>query len=327
MCKVQMLRSWVSERLTAAVEEIFVVLERTIAEYEGELSRTKAENERQRQRLEAVFRKPQIESHGSDTGEEDLPLKQPERQEGPQPPNIKKEDEEQGWTRQGADISNVPATRATVQSEGDEDEAQRSQLGGSQSGEKRRSESLTAPLSDSDDTDDGDSKDDVTCRTDNKHLTWEICGKRLALKGTLIAHKRIHAGQNAFWCSVCSTSFCDRFMLERHTRTHTGEKPFACSLCGNSFSQKCNLMRHTRTHTGERTFSCSVCDTKSTDGTASAHTCQKPFACSVCGKRFSQKANLVTHMRTHTGEKPFPCSVCGERFSLKDSLMKHTRRH
>ncbi|XP_054626290.1 uncharacterized protein LOC129178262 isoform X3 [Dunckerocampus dactyliophorus] len=49
MCKVRMPRRFVNQRLTAAVEEIFVVLERTIAEYEEELCRTKEENERQRQ--------------------------------------------------------------------------------------------------------------------------------------------------------------------------------------------------------------------------------------------------------------------------------------
>lgn len=60
MCKVEMLRALLNQRLSAAVEEILVVFERTIAEYEEELSRTKEENERQRKLLDAALKKPQV---------------------------------------------------------------------------------------------------------------------------------------------------------------------------------------------------------------------------------------------------------------------------
>ncbi|XP_061747100.1 uncharacterized protein LOC133545477 isoform X4 [Nerophis ophidion] len=60
MSTLQMLRALVDQRLTAAVEEIFVVLERTIAEYEAELCRTK---EDYNQLLDAVFKKHQVVLH------------------------------------------------------------------------------------------------------------------------------------------------------------------------------------------------------------------------------------------------------------------------
>lgn len=62
MSKVQKLRSLVNQRLTAAVEEIFGLFERTIAEYEEEVSRSKQENERQRKLLDAVFN-PEVRLH------------------------------------------------------------------------------------------------------------------------------------------------------------------------------------------------------------------------------------------------------------------------
>ena len=62
MSKVQMLRAFVNQRLTAAAEEIFELFERTIAEYEEELCRSKKENERQQKRLDAVFN-PQLRLH------------------------------------------------------------------------------------------------------------------------------------------------------------------------------------------------------------------------------------------------------------------------
>lgn len=55
MSSVQSLRAFVSQRLTAAAEDIFRLFERTVAEYEEELRR-------QRQLLDAVL-KPEVRLH------------------------------------------------------------------------------------------------------------------------------------------------------------------------------------------------------------------------------------------------------------------------
>ncbi|XP_031730199.1 uncharacterized protein LOC116398222 isoform X1 [Anarrhichthys ocellatus] len=82
MSKVQMLRSLVNQRLTAAAEEIFGLFEGTIAEYEEEVSALKEENERQQKLLDAVFN-PQLRLHRADVQQllvikEEVP---PEQQE------------------------------------------------------------------------------------------------------------------------------------------------------------------------------------------------------------------------------------------------------
>lgn len=51
-----MLRALVVRRLAEAADEIFGLFERTITEYEEELCRSKEENERQRQLLDAYLR-------------------------------------------------------------------------------------------------------------------------------------------------------------------------------------------------------------------------------------------------------------------------------
>lgn len=59
MCQVELLRALLNQRLSAAVDEVFGVVARTIAEYQEELCRSKEENERQRQLLDAVL-KPHV---------------------------------------------------------------------------------------------------------------------------------------------------------------------------------------------------------------------------------------------------------------------------
>ncbi|XP_068589653.1 uncharacterized protein [Cebidichthys violaceus] len=103
MSKVQMLRCLVNQRLTAAAEEIFGVFERTIAEYEEELCRSKEENERQRKLLDADFN-PQLRLHRADVQQllvvkEEVPPEQQEwssslDQEDPEPPHIKEDQED-----------------------------------------------------------------------------------------------------------------------------------------------------------------------------------------------------------------------------------------
>ncbi|XP_072772734.1 uncharacterized protein [Nerophis lumbriciformis] len=125
MSTLHMLRALVDQRLTAAVEEIFVVLERTIAEYEAELSRTKEENN---QLLDAVFKKHQVVLHRTD-------VQQPPHikydEEDPQPPHMKEEEEEVWISQEGEcvvgqeedDVSKFPLTVVSVKTEEHEDKA------------------------------------------------------------------------------------------------------------------------------------------------------------------------------------------------------------
>ncbi|XP_034015593.1 uncharacterized protein LOC117500912 [Thalassophryne amazonica] len=108
MSQVRLLRTLLKQRLAAAAdddEEVFVLFERTIAEYEEEIGRLKEENKRLKV-LDAVFW-PDVCLYRADTqqllvNKEDIVPEQQERnlsldQEDSKPPNVKQE-HEKPWT-------------------------------------------------------------------------------------------------------------------------------------------------------------------------------------------------------------------------------------
>ncbi|XP_061746845.1 zinc finger protein 239-like isoform X2 [Nerophis ophidion] len=339
MSTLQILRTLVDRRLTAAVEEIFVVLERTIAEYEAELSRTK---EDYNQLLDAVVKKHQVVLHRTEPllHEQEEEPQSPnihEEEEVSQPPHIKEEAMEHNISQEGDHLEGLeefPVTGVPVKSEDDEFKGESEESGGGEPPSSSSTQHMTteadgdhcggsqadkllAPLSDSEDTmshspdtDDEDSKDDKTCHTDNTHLKCSYCDKKFRYRSYLNRHMRIHTGENPFTCSRCSKGFAQSQNLKVHMRTHTGEKPFICSICGKGFTESQNLKRHKRIHTGEKSHSCSICSKYFVQSQhlkvhMRTHTGEKPFSCSMCDKGFTQSHHVKVHMRTHTGEKRF----------------------
>ncbi|XP_076025986.1 zinc finger protein Helios [Genypterus blacodes] len=53
----------------------------------------------------------------------------------------------------------------------------------------------------------------------------------------------------------------------------------------------------------------------------------RPFHCTQCGVSFTQKGNLLRHIKLHTGEKPFKCPFCNYACRRRDALTGHLRTH
>ncbi|XP_037651731.1 zinc finger protein 771-like [Sebastes umbrosus] len=347
MCKVQMLRALVKQRLTAAAEEICGLFERTIAEYEEELSRSKEENERQQKLLDAVLH-PQLQLHRADVQQllvvkEEVPPEQHEwssslDQEDPEPPHIKEEQkehwisqeelwtsqeelwtsQEELWTSQEgeqlqgleeADITNFPFTPVPVKSEDDEEKPQSSQLYQTQT-------------------------EQMETKADG-----EDCGGPKPARNSdpdrhpaRVSDSKCSDSEKKFSCSECGKRFGYKTNLNIHLRFHKGEKPFSCSICTKAFTQRGDLQKHMRIHLGEKPYSCSVCNKSFTESGnlqqhKRTHTGEKRFSCSFCKKPFTHSRSLQKHIRVHTGEKLFSCSVCKKDFTENGSLKKHMRIH
>ncbi|XP_033933538.1 zinc finger protein 271-like [Pseudochaenichthys georgianus] len=333
-----LLLSLVKQRLTAAAEDIFVLFERTIAEYEEELSRSKQENERHRKLLDAVLQ-PQLQIHRADVQQlvvvkEEVPPEQPEwssslDQENSEPPQHIKEEQEELWSNQEveqlqgleeADNNKSTFTPVPVKSEDDEEKPQSSHqrqtehleteadgedCGGPEPAMNSDPERHLQPETednpgDSSEPETGDSSEPDTEDSGDWKETREPGSNSQRNKQDPVTDSRRSAGEKTFGCSVCNKSFKQSSHLKEHIRIHTGEKPFSCSVCNKSFKNGGHLKGHMRIHTGE-----------------------KPFSCSVCKKSFAQRSDLKGHIRIHTGEKPFSCSVCDKRFTHSYQVKRH----
>nr|XP_033933523.1 zinc finger protein 572-like [Pseudochaenichthys georgianus] len=354
------LLSLVKQRITAAAEDIFVLFERTIAEYEEELSRSKQENERHRKLLDAVLQ-PQLQIHRADVQqlvvvEEEVPPEQQEwssslDREDPEPPPHIKEEQEELWSSQEgeqlqgleeADITKSTFTPVPVKSEGDEEKPQSSQLhqiqtehleteaGGEDCGgpEPARNSDPERHLQPETEDHTGDTSEPGTEDSADWKKTREPGSNSQRNKQDPVSDLRRRTGKKTFGCSVCKKYFTQSGHLKEHMRIHTGEKPFGCSVCEKYFTQRGSLKKHLIIHTEEKPFSCSVCEKYFPTRAhlhrhMRSHTGEKTFSCSVCKKSFAQRGHLKEHMRIHTGEKPFSCSVCDRRFTWRHYVKTH----
>ncbi|XP_008293179.1 zinc finger protein 771-like [Stegastes partitus] len=103
-----------------------------------------------------------------------------------------------------------------------------------------------------------------------------------------------------------------------------------CPRCGEAFGQAASLRLHLEQK--RKTYACDWC-CKSFAQSADlrrhlrTHTGERPHRCTFCSKSFSQRGNLRRHLRIHTGERPYSCPFCCRTFSDGDTMKKHKRTH
>ncbi|XP_029907636.1 zinc finger protein OZF-like [Myripristis murdjan] len=365
MSRLQELRSLVQQRLSAALDDVFGLLERTIAAHDEELSHLKEENERQRKLLS------EVQLHTAEFSQQLLVSKEEDPSEQQECcPSLNQEDL---WTQlQGLQEaeSKFPFTPVPVKSEDDEEKAQSSQLCQNQPEENREVESQASisteqmkteadgeePINNSDPAADLQAASDgqllpkhssepETDDSDDWTETGEAESGLAPFSKPLFSENTSNVAEKPYSCStrkntgkevrhgsVCGKDFKHKRNLKKHTMVHKKEKPYSCPSCSKKFSDNYQLRRHMKSHAQEKPYNCSVCGKGFIQKTKlekhiRVHTGEKPFSCSSCSKRFSDKKQLRRHMRVHTGEKPFPCSVCGKGFTVKFNLNTHLRIH
>ncbi|XP_074475740.1 uncharacterized protein LOC141758344 [Sebastes fasciatus] len=232
--KMELLRALVSERLSAAAEEIFKIVERTIIEYEKEMSCSKWVVDSHRRLLDVA--KPHCEDVKLQCG-----LQQPAASV-----NVSVRWEEPGNATSEPYMNNTHPGSSPV-TENDPE--------------------ILIDIDEDDDFDDDDEDDDdVKQECDlnmplkilkvNKPFKCPVCLSGFSSKKTMVRHVKKHPEDNSsrYQCQFCERCFCHKLEFIIHTRTHKGAKQYRCQDCEESFDERDSLLIHRQKHTVEKPY-------------------------------------------------------------------------
>ncbi|XP_014025293.1 zinc finger and SCAN domain-containing protein 21 [Salmo salar] len=365
MFKIQLLRVFLNERLTAAAEEIFGVVEKTVAEYQEEVVRL--------QRLLDIVLQPEpditLKLHRADlqqrtlsVSEEEVPSEQqhceqewsPSLGQDTEPIQIKEEEEELRTTQEEEHIHGFETdtkdsifTAGCVKSDCDEDPTHPTHLYQAQKEGNGKRDPTTEQITTEPDGEDYIESEPTSvsqpfsavnpecfaAQSENIESVggMETGGPLSGFKQVISKRSEMAKGQKSRINTKGkkSTQFS---LLKSPSQSHATSYCCSCPVCGTCFNQNEDLKRHMRSHTGENPYYCHDCGkTFIRSGHLKIHmrihTGEKPFNCRHCGQGFNQNGNLKRHMRIHTGEKPYHCHFCGKGFCNSSNLKKHIRIH
>ncbi|XP_010866872.1 zinc finger and SCAN domain-containing protein 21-like [Esox lucius] len=352
MSKINLLRVFLNERLTAAAEEIFGVVEKTIAEYQEEVVRL--------QSLLDIVLQPKIKPHRADFqqltvseleiqpelhhSEQDwIPSLGPEDLE---PTQIKKEElwNSQEEQFQGLEDDDNDSSPAFVKSDRYEDPTQSSHFYQAQKegNGDRDPLSITDQIKTEPDGEDyGESEPTHVPHTLNvvnpeysaaPSEKGDLGGmeNRDLLHFNQVKSKRTKMikGQSSH---INTTGWKSSHLSLVKLPSQMNATPCCCKVCGKSFHHMGSLFKHVQIHTKEKEKHCGVCgknmeSTERMKDHLQTHIAAR-YCCHICGKWFTFNSNLKTHMRIHTGEKPYRCPYCCKGFITGGDLKKHVRIH
>ncbi|AWP17158.1 putative zinc finger protein 569-like [Scophthalmus maximus] len=225
--KMELLRALIAECLSAAAEQIFKIAERTMAEYEEEMSCSQWVLDSHRRLLDVA------KSHSKDY----LQMSAADgRQQLPASISVSWEEPDNSHSESTEDCGN------------------------------RNTPPHASPASDNDHGDqeilikeDNDTKRECDVDTPlkvKKLFKCAICFSGFSSKKMMVRHVKKHVESNAssYQCQLCDRYFCHKSEFIVHARIHKGSQPHECQDCEESLDQRESPFIHREKHAEEKPY-------------------------------------------------------------------------
>ncbi|XP_041730647.2 zinc finger protein 436-like [Coregonus clupeaformis] len=366
MSKIQLLRVFLNKRLTAAAGEIFVLVEKTLAEIQDEVLRSKEENHRLQRLLDIKLLegRSDLQQFTLSVSEVEAPPEQQHceqektpslGQEDPEPTQIKEEQGELGASQEEEQLQGLEThtiefifTPVCVKSDCDEDPTQPSHLYQAPKEGNREGDTLpnttteqiktepdgedyreSEPTSDSQ-TLSAVNPDCSAAQSENSESVHSIknAGAPSGFKPVKSKRKRMVKIQSSYINTKVRKSI-ELSNLKSSSQSNAAAS--CCKVCGKSFLYMGSLLKHVQTHIKDQEHLCGVCGMRfqSQQSMIDHHQTHigARFSCQVCSKCFTTEYDMSVHMRIHTDEKEYQCPDCGKSYTQFGYLQVHMRSH
>ncbi|XP_070708145.1 zinc finger protein 260-like [Pempheris klunzingeri] len=230
--KMELLRALVSECLNAAAQEIFIIVEKAITEYEKELSCSKWVVDSHRRCLNVAKSHSEVVKFHSSLQHPAASVNVSVRWE---PDDSTPEPTERCPNRIFTHSDSSPAS--------ENDPHDQEILIGIERDDMKQECDLNVPSK---------------ILKVKKLFKCPVCSSGFPSKRTMVQHIKKHAEDKSslYQCQFCDRHFCRQSEFIIHTRTHKGAKPYICQDCGKSFEQRDSLLIHRQKHTEEKPDQC-----------------------------------------------------------------------
>ncbi|XP_056221328.1 zinc finger protein 84-like [Seriola aureovittata] len=234
--KIELLRALISECLSAAAEEIFKVAERTIIEYEEEMSCSKWVVDSHRRLLDVV------QSHSEDYLQVSATELHSRQLQPPASISVRWEEPDNTTSQPTEDCRTMNNTNPHASPDHFDD---------------FHRQEILIDIDEDDNMKDCDLNVPLKILKVKKLFKCPVCFSGFSSKKTMVRHVKKHSeDKSSYQCQFCDCYFCHKSEFIIHTRIHKGSKPYRGQDCDKSFDQRDNLFSHGQKPTKEKPYQC-----------------------------------------------------------------------